>query len=580
MDRSGSGAEAFLIVIAAWLGYTSLCFGIIPQIDIDTGRDFLVPQLLLQGRTLYHGVMYQFGPFAPWFHWLLFRVFSPSTTVILIAGAVAGCAIVCLTFLLAREILPAGAAATAALVVLAHAVYAPHNMGYAMPYTFSATYGLLFSLLALCAAARSLERGCSPWDFLMGAATGLALASKQDFAVISLCVMLCSWAFRWPALRRRLLAAMLANLASCGAFAGLFALLLLRRVSVAELLPVAYPRQYLAALKYYYDVVQGWGPSGWSKTWEALAGFALNFGFILSAACLAALLAGLARGERPSRKFVLVLAVVASPFLVVHRYLGYFPVLLHASVLGFVIAGKIRENRRKVAFLAVSAVVFFFRVLPSPKLAGYPYPYLYYIPSLILYVYLCYSLAAPGLARFFPAERLQAAMIAVFAVCFVAYPLARWTWPWTQRAVQMATPRGAFRTEPAEAAKTRAVLDGIQRYSAPRDPILLIPFGTMYYFLSDRQPASKYIDYGYGMLIDGEEEAREIGALSRQPPKLVIMEDVPQSLYFPGPVNSFGAAYNVHLSRWIRQNYREVRAVRLEGRLIHFLIPAGGASTG
>jgi hypothetical protein len=225
----------------------------------------------------------------------------------------------------------------------------------------------------------------------------------------------------------------------------------------------------------------------------------------------------------------------------------------------------------KPAFLAFAAAVFLVRVLPHPATKGY-YGLLYFIPSLVVYLYLCFELAAPRLERFFPQGRVRAAMAAVFLACFVVPHFFVLNGRWG-RAEGVWTERGLLRVEPEEAAKARAVLEQIRRYTSPGDPILMLPHGCMYYYISNRRPASRHLAYTYGQLPDGADERDEIRRLARTPPRLVVIDDFSHTLHVPGPVNTFGAAYNRALNAWLRRRYREVRAIPYQGRLVHFLVP-------
>ena len=568
-------ARALLIVAAAYLACTALCFGVAQEIDVDTGRDFIAPDLMLQGRVLYRDVAYQYGPAAPWLHYGLFRLFGPSATILLIAGAAAGFVIAVLALLIARQILPVAVAIIAALFVTVNSVYGPTAMSYAVPYTLSAVYGLLFSLLGLYAVLRNLDQPYTPLDLVAGGAFAWACASKHEFALIAILTMLASFLFRFWKLRRRALGGVLAVLVSYLAVTGAFLFALLRKVSAAELWSVAYPKEHLAAYRLFYQVVQYWGPFAWIGIKQSVYGFLLNFGFILSAACLLALLAGCLSGERPGRRSTWMLVAFGLPLVYSHRYLWYFPLLLHAAVLSFLVFDRARPSRLRAAFLTLSASFFLFRVLPAPKFDGSPYTLLFYIPSLIVYLYLCFCVAVPALSRWFPESRLSAAMIALFVSCFTIYPLLKWTYPWARQAERIRAERGTLRTVHAQAEKGKAILGAIGRYSVPGDRILLIPSGAIFYFLSARQPASRYLEYAYGNVMDGQEEDEEIRALDQNPPKLIVVDDVHFTFYFSGPVNQFGKAYNARLDDWIHRNYKEASSFLYADRLVHVLIPAG-----
>ena len=596
--RLHADIEPLLIVVAVFLGYTSLCFGIV-ALDPDNGRDFVAADLLLHGKILYRDIAYYFGPLAPWVNSSLFRLFSPSVGVLLLTGAVVSLAVVMVAYLLARQFLSPGVAALGAVLVVAYAVYGYNMFCYAVPYTFAATYGLLFSLLTLYCALRATERWFSRWDILSGAAAALALACKQEFAFTSLLILLTGFALRLHKARRRLFRAIVVCFIVYGAIGGAFAIALFNTISLGEFVRNVFPAQ-APAWRHFYENAQYWGPNAWTGIRESVTGLLSNLAFIIWATCFAALISALASGGRRAKRLFWVL-IVAGPLVIWKAsYLWYYPLLLHGIVLTFTVVGRIRGSRLKLALLTISAGLFLMRVLPHPATKGY-YGLLYFIPSLLVYLYLCFELVIPQLARGlqrltagmpqvprkqcgsaapqateseqpFPEGRLRGAMAAVFVVCFVV-PHFFVVNGWARRAEPIVTERGKFRVEREEAAKAKVVLEEIRRHSLPGDKILMLPHACMYYFVSGRQQASRYLAYTYGQVLDGGPEREEIARLSQAPPKLIVIDDFHHRLHIPGPVDTFGTAYNVELHHWIRKHYREVRTIPYQDRDVHFLIP-------
>ena len=576
--RSHPDAAAILVLIASFVCCTLFFFGILNQVDIDLGRDFAAADLLLDGKVLYRDVAYFYGPVAPWLHYVLFRFFGASTSVLLAAGSLAGLAIVLVTFGLARQLLSTPGAVVASLIVLANAVYGPHLMSYATPHTFAATYGLLLALLTLWSAARSLHNPISRWDLVAGVSAGLALVTRHDFAVISLLVLLLQFLFRLRRHPLRGLAAASLQAAAGAACAAPFVAVMLQRLTREEILTLIYPKQFLAVTSYFYSRTYFWGAASWTGLSETTTGFLLSVGYVVAATVLATLLVAFVRGQRSPATVAVLFALAAIPFLWEHRYLGYYPLLLHAGVLVLLATRRVPDRGPTTAFLTLAAAAFLFRVALAPSIRHILYALLYFIPSLIVFLYLCNALVSYALSRWAPLSLSRAVLHAVLLVSFVLYPLARTSLPWSRRVETIATERGVLRVGAQEAPKVRLVLDQIRRHSSPGDPILLIPHGTMYYFLSGRRPASRYLDYSPGQLLDGEPEAEETRQLARTPPKLVILDDISYTFFFPGPVNRFGYAYNQRLREWIQQNYCEISVAEHYGRPLRFFVPIRSAS--
>src|SRR5690349_20924591 len=56
---------------------------------VDSGREWIVPDALARGDVLYRDVVYWFGPFTPYAHAALFRIFGSSFQTLVLAGVVA-----------------------------------------------------------------------------------------------------------------------------------------------------------------------------------------------------------------------------------------------------------------------------------------------------------------------------------------------------------------------------------------------------------------------------------------------------------------------------------------------------------
>ncbi|MFH1847084.1 MAG: hypothetical protein ABH869_05970, partial [Candidatus Omnitrophota bacterium] len=79
---------SFLIIIivgcfAYLLDFTWLKWG---DLIIDTGRELYVPLMLSEGKLLYKDIVYVYGPFVPYLHALLFKLFAPHLNWLILSG--------------------------------------------------------------------------------------------------------------------------------------------------------------------------------------------------------------------------------------------------------------------------------------------------------------------------------------------------------------------------------------------------------------------------------------------------------------------------------------------------------------
>ena len=566
---------AVLTLLAAYGVSAYLFFGV-TQIDTDVGRDFVVADLMLQGQVLYRDIEYWFGPFGPALHYQLFRIFGPSLNVLFSAGVVASLVIVFLSYGVGRRVVGTWPACIAALIVLTHGVFGGSILNYATPYTYAATYGLLFALLALYACLHAVggdsAHATSRWFAAAGAAAAFATLCKQEFAVIGVGTVALAVAFVWIENRRQTPRALGAALLGFAPVALLAGALLLGTVTWDEFIANYYPRESIAALAHFYRNMQGWGNTAPSFLLDTHIACLLNLGFVLAAASLLGLLVNYLGGMRPPAGRALLLLAASAPLLWMRGYLWAYPATVAVVVFVFAYQRPVSAARTRVLLLASAAVLFSWRVLPNPDVRYYAL--LYFIPTLVVYLYLLFEIMVPRLERWAGGRGWNQALAVVLAACFVVYHFFQTNLGVLRSSAPLVTERGTVHIPADRLATTQTVLNEIRRRSQPEDPILLIPGNTMYYFLTNRRPASRYLDYIYATLIDGEREEAEVRALSATRPRVIFLFPVGSSIYIPGDEEAlFGKAYNQRVYSWIKDNYEQASGVPPAMRHVHVLIP-------
>ena len=568
-----------MLTLLAAYGVSAYLFFGVTQIDTDIGRDFVAADLMLQGRVLYRDIEYWFGPFAPALHDQLFRIFGPSVEVILSAGIVTGLGIVLLSYAVGRRVLGTWPACIGGLIVLTHAVFGGSILNYATPYTYSATYGLLFALLALYASLRAADDASPRWLALAGGTAALAFTCKQEFALIAAGTVSLALAFLWVEDLRKAPRALAAALLGFGAVASAAGAILFRTVTWGEFVANYYPRDSMAALAHFYRNMQGWGDTAPSFLRDTHIALLLNLGFILAGASLLGLGMNYLRGVRPRGERVLMLLAAGAPLLWMRGYLWSYPATIALVVLVVAYKQQHVANRTQVLLLAAAAVLFGWRVLPNPDTRFYAL--LYFIPTLLVYLYLLFEIIVPRLERWAGGQGWNKALAAVLVGCFVMYHFFQTNYSLLERSAPLVTERGTVHIPADHLEETQIVLDEIRRRTQEGDPILLIPGNTMYYFLTKRQPASRYLDYIYATVIDGQPEAAEVRALTARPPSLILIFPVGSSIYIPGEEEAlFGEAYNRRVYDWIQEHYEEAAGVPERMRHIRVLVPQGRDAVG
>jgi Dolichyl-phosphate-mannose-protein mannosyltransferase len=143
----------------------------------DAGNELTVADLVAHGATPYHAVRYYYGPLGLYALALDFRLLGTSLSAAYLFGYIQTGAILLTFHVLARRWLDAGFAALAT-AVLAAIAFSGSIFGFILPYTNSATLGLL-ALLAVLLALASQR-----W-MLAGVLVGVTALTRPDFAVFA-----------------------------------------------------------------------------------------------------------------------------------------------------------------------------------------------------------------------------------------------------------------------------------------------------------------------------------------------------------------------------------------------------------
>lgn len=172
-------AVLFLAMItASWQRWT--------QPLLDHGREMNLPARILAGEHLYSDVQFLYGPFAPHFNALLYRIFGVQLATLKFSGAICAVLILLMIYWLARRLMSVReATVTTGLVLVICAIKSTAN--YIQPYAYAALYGFLFALASLVCTVRFVrnEQQESRDRLMMwaGVFAGFSLISKPEIAL-------------------------------------------------------------------------------------------------------------------------------------------------------------------------------------------------------------------------------------------------------------------------------------------------------------------------------------------------------------------------------------------------------------
>jgi hypothetical protein len=262
-----------LVFALLFLGFVAVSWAKWPLVTADSARELYVPFQLRHGAVIYRDFAYLYGPVAPCLQAGLLAAFGERLEVLYVASLVQLALIMGLLYALARQVLPWGPAAVVLWLFFGGFALGRDIWGYVWPYSFAATFGVLWGLGVLVACCRHAADGRRAWLVAAGLAAGLALVTKLEFGLAAAATLALYGALRAlarPGLRAFVLDAAAAALPAV-AVAGLVAGWVLAAVPLPLVLDSVWPTKLMAlwgSQGSWHGTAQSWG---WNLKWLALA---------------------------------------------------------------------------------------------------------------------------------------------------------------------------------------------------------------------------------------------------------------------------------------------------------------------
>lgn len=566
-DRFALSALAVLfaaMLAASWQRWT--------QPLLDHGREMNLPTRILAGEHLYSDVQFLYGPFAPHFNALLYKIFGIQLGTIKVSGAVCAVLILLMIYWLSRRLMSVWeSAAVTALVMAICAVKSTAN--YIQPYAYAALYGCVFALASLVCTVRFVQLRRDRLMAWAGLFAGLSLVSKPEIALAAwaaagIALLAESFAVRRP-LGRAALNFILPVLAILAASYGF----ILSRVPLSTLLNDNHvlftnmPPQLI----YFNRHISGLAKLP-TSLWFTLTGIAV-FG-IWAGACATVGAALSIRRQGWLQAFrlsglVLLIGVIARETAT--RFLGvaddvtpFASAIVALPVVIGVIGWRIWKARNadepvsvEQRILIVLAVFSLFSMLRAVLNVTTTGPYApFFLPTLIIvFLYLLFR-AAPVFLAPLPQIRLKARQVAVCLIALLAVGLAvnsarRF------RAIntfEVKSARGSFLTLPEIGEPLQAAISFAEERTRPGEYVLALPITTTVNFMAARPYPLREEIVHPGFLAD-EKEFDAIERIKARQVPLVLVANLITSEFRD---RVFGADYNRELMRWITEHYHLV----------------------
>ena len=133
-----------------------------PDVLVDFGRELYLPWQVAAGRILYVDLAHYFGPLSVYWHALLFRIWGPSYTVLVVSNLAVLLVLLGALHQLLVEAASRAAAVTAGAAVLAMFAFSEYlltgNYNYASPYAHEASHGMALAVVLMLLLHRARLR--------------------------------------------------------------------------------------------------------------------------------------------------------------------------------------------------------------------------------------------------------------------------------------------------------------------------------------------------------------------------------------------------------------------------------------
>lgn len=566
-DRFALLALAVLFVVmlaASWQRWT--------QPLLDHGREMNLPTRILAGEHLYSDVQFLYGPFAPHFNALLFKIFGVQLGTLKVSGAICATLILLMIYWLSRRLMSVWeSAAVTGLVLVICAIKSTAN--YIQPYAYAALYGFLFSLSSLVCTVKFVQTRQSKVMIWSGIFAGLALISKPEIALAgwtaAAVVLLTESLAARKALGREALNFILPVIIIFAASYGF----ILARTPLSVLLNDNHvlftnmPPQ----LVYFNRHISGLAKLP-TSLWFSLTGIAV-FGVWAGASAMVGSALSFRRQNwlhslRLSALVLLISAVLreaAIKFLNVPDDVTPFASAIFAlpvviGIIGWRIwkawrSGQtVSAEQRILLALTVFSLFSILRALLNVTTTG---PYTpFFIPTLIVvFLYFLFRAAPVFLAS--PQVRLNVSRVAVCLIALLVIGLGvnsarRFR---TINTFEVSSARGSFITLPEIGEPLQAAIRFAEERTKPGEYVLALPVATTINFMAARRYPLREEIVHPGFLTD-EKEFDAIERIKSRKVPLVLVANLITSEFRD---RIFGADYNRELMRWITENYHLVK---------------------
>ena len=172
-----------------------------PDILVDFGRELYVPWQISTGKILYKDISHIFGPLSQYANALLFYLFGPSYTLIIVMNIIIIALFLILLYIIVKEACSELTALISCAVVISifsvSQLYSLGNTNLISPYSHEATHGILLSLIMMHQLWRFYLKHLNHNLVMAGFTFGLIFLTKVEIFFSALMVVVFFFFLKW-----------------------------------------------------------------------------------------------------------------------------------------------------------------------------------------------------------------------------------------------------------------------------------------------------------------------------------------------------------------------------------------------
>ncbi len=153
-------------------------------LSIDTGREFYIPQQMLNGEVLYKDIYNIYGALSYQINAILFMIFGVKINTLYFAGILNSLLIVITTYLLGREFMKKGLSFMASMSVMFSLVFSTFLYNSNLPYAYAISYALSSFLLSVLFLIKYIKTENNKMAYLSCLFCGISIANKYEFTLL------------------------------------------------------------------------------------------------------------------------------------------------------------------------------------------------------------------------------------------------------------------------------------------------------------------------------------------------------------------------------------------------------------